>query len=82
MDIYMWINISINKRYIGSTVDLSSKLKNYYNIAYLEKETNSSIIYKILLRYGYFNFNLDIIKICELIYLIKRKRYYLYLFKS
>jgi len=35
MDIYMWTDILTNKIYIDSVIDLSSILKNYYNIAHL-----------------------------------------------
>jgi hypothetical protein len=81
--IYMWTNILVNKRYIGSAVDLSNRLKNYYNISYLKREikTNNSMIYKALLKYGYSNFRLDIIEICKPIDLIEREQYYLDLLK-
>ena len=35
MDIYMWTDILTNKIYIDSVIDLSSILKNYYNITHL-----------------------------------------------
>jgi group I intron endonuclease len=64
----MWTNVLTNKRYIGSTVDLSNRLKNYYNLSYLGRKikTNNSMIHKALLKHGYYNFKLDIIEICEL----------------
>ncbi len=34
--IYIWTNNLTNKSYIGSAIDLSNRLKNYYNISYLE----------------------------------------------
>lgn len=36
-----------NKSYIGSAIDLSKRLKNYYNISYLERavKKNNSLIY-------------------------------------
>jgi group I intron endonuclease len=50
------------KSYVGSAINLNSRFRNYYNIAYLERETikNSSMIYKALLKYGYSSFKLDI----------------------
>ena len=81
--IYMWTNNLTNKSYIGSAIDLSNRLKNYYNVSYLERETktNNSMIYKALLKYGYSNFKLDIIEICKPSGLIKREQYYLDLLK-
>lgn len=77
--IYRWTNISSGKSYIGSAVNLSVRLKNYYNISYLQRETqkNSCIIYNALLKYGYSSFKLDILEYCEPIDLIKREQYYL-----
>ena len=34
--IYIWTNNLTNKSYIGSAIDLSNRIKNYYNISYLE----------------------------------------------
>jgi len=77
--IYMWTNLITNKSYVGSAINLSKRLKNYYNISYLERETktNNSMIYRALLKYGYSNFKLDIIEICKPFDLIKREQYYL-----
>jgi group I intron endonuclease len=71
--IYKWTHITSGKSYIGSAVYLSNRLRNYYNVAYLERETtkNNSMIYKALLKYGYSSFKLDILEYCNRSY---RKR--------
>lgn len=35
--VYRWTNVKSGKSYIGSAIDLSKRLKNYYNISYLER---------------------------------------------
>lgn len=81
--IYMWTNKVTNKSYIGSAKNISNRLKNYYNISYLQAETikNKSIIYRSLLKYGYSNFSLDILEYCDFSNLIKREQYYIDLLK-
>ena len=77
--IYRWIHKKSNKTYVGSAVDLAKRLKNYYNISYLERavEKNNSLIYKALLKYGYSSFSLDILEYCDTSVLIKREQYYI-----
>lgn len=58
---------------------MSRRLKNYYNLSYLERETlkNNSMIYKALIKYGYSSFKLDILEYCEISTLISREQYYI-----
>jgi group I intron endonuclease len=67
------------KSYVGSAIDLSQRLKNYYNISYLLRETkkNSSVIYKALIKYGYSSFKLDVLEYCDPTVLIVREQHYL-----
>lgn len=67
------------KSYVGSAINLYHRFKNYYNIAFLEKETNknNSMIYKALLKYGYSSLKLDILEYCNINVLIEREQYYL-----
>jgi GIY-YIG catalytic domain len=76
--IYRWTNIITGDSYIGSAIDLSKRFNDYLNIAFLNKELKKgrSIIYSSLLKYGYFNFKLDILEYCQPIDLIKREQYY------
>ena len=77
--IYLWTNIISNKKYIGSSVNLSRRLKDYFNKYYLESELkkNNSLIYKALLKHGYVNFILDILELCDSSSIIEREQFYL-----
>jgi excinuclease UvrABC nuclease subunit len=35
--IYRWTHKGSGKSYVGSAFDLSNRLKNYYNLSYLER---------------------------------------------
>lgn len=64
--VYMWTNILNGKNYIGSSVNLGIRFKDYFNknkIANIKKST--SAIHKALIKYGYSNFKLTIIVFCE-----------------
>jgi len=78
--IYRWINILNNKSYIGSSIDLRRRLKQYYNISYLER-FNNMLIYKSLLKHGYSKFKLEILEYCDLSDVIKREQHYIDIFK-
>jgi len=43
MNVYIRTNIPTSKIYIGSVIDIFNGLGNYYNISYLERETNDSM---------------------------------------
>lgn len=75
--IYLWTNKINGKRYIGSAVDLSNRLRNYFNTSYLEDRTDIMIIYKALLAHGFENFTLEILEYCEPSVLIEREQYYI-----
>jgi hypothetical protein len=77
--IYRWNNLVTGSSYVGSSINLTNRLSNYYSLAYLKKRVKkgSSIINNSLLKYGYNNFSLDIIEYCEPSVLIKREQYYL-----
>jgi hypothetical protein len=77
--IYRWVNNVNGKSYIGSALDITRRLRNYYSIYYLEK--SNMAISKGLLKYGYFNFSLHILEYCDESILLKREQYYLDLLK-
>jgi hypothetical protein len=81
--IYKWTHIISGKSYVGSAINLSNRLKNYYNLVYLEREIikNNSMIYRALLKYGYSSFKLDILEYCNPDALIEREQYYFDLLK-
>lgn len=76
----MWTHIESGKCYIGSALDLNKRLKNYFNISYLNREitVGRSLIYRALLKYGYNSFKLEILEYCEKDILLCRKQYYLH----
>jgi len=81
--IYRWNNLITGASYVGSTIDLSRRLRDYFSLKFLKKEIlkNNSVIYRALLKYGYSNFNLEIIEYCDKASTIKREQYYIDLLK-
>ena len=60
----MWKNIINDKQYLGSAIDLSKRLSNYYSTAYMEDALKRSFshIYRALLKNGHSNFSLTILE--------------------
>ena len=81
--IYRWVNNINNKSYVGSSVNLYSRLTNYYSIKYLNRSVlrGNSLIYRALLLHGHNNFNLEILEYCDRKFVIDREQYYLDLLK-
>ena len=77
--IYRLTHVISKKSYVGSSMNLSIRFGNYFNINYLKREIKkkNSKIYKALLKYGYSNFRLDILEYCDPTILIEREQYYL-----
>lgn len=75
--IYLWRNKINGKTYIGSSVNLTKRLKNYFNESYITRLKDFMIIYKALLAYGYENFTLEILEYCEPASILEREQYYL-----
>jgi len=77
--IYRWVNEVSGKSYVGSSINLSIRFRDYFNINYLKREIkkNNSKIYRALLRYGYSEFRLDILEYCDISTIIEREQYYL-----
>ena len=71
--IYKWINKIKGKSYVGSSVNLSSRLSSYLSKNYLSKRASiyNSKIYNALLAYGYNNFRLEILDYCDISNVIK-----------
>lgn len=79
--VYRWTNKVNGKIYIGSSADLSKRLRNYFNISYLKDLKHIMIIYKALLAHGLDNFKLEILEYCDCSQLIEREQYYIDLLK-
>ena len=77
--IYRWNNLVTEASYVGSAINLTARLRNYFSLGFLNKELlrNKSRINNSLLKYGHSNFSLDIIEYCEPDKLIAREQYYI-----
>lgn len=75
--VYRWTNLTNGKSYIGSSVNLSRRLSQYYNINMLTKYRQNSHIHRAILKYGYSKFKLDILEYCDKKDTIKREQYYM-----
>jgi hypothetical protein len=80
--VYRWINTLKGESYIGSSIDISKRLSQYFNYNYLIDDKNKRmIICKSLLKNGYSNFALEILEYCDKSVLIEREQFYLDLLK-
>jgi group I intron endonuclease len=75
--IYCWTNKINGKKYVGSSVDLYRRFMQYYNIKYLTRASEFSLICKALLKHGYSNFQLEILEYCDPSEVILREQYYI-----
>lgn len=77
--VYRWTNLINEKSYVGSANNLSGRLRNYFSPRFLKREIlkGKSKINSVLLKYGYENFSLDVLKYCDTSKLIKWEQYYL-----
>jgi len=78
--IYRWVNKESGKCYVGSSTNLSRRLSSYYSFSWLILQKGSYIC-RALLKYGYYNFALEILEYCEPSKCISREQYYLDLLK-
>lgn len=79
--IYRWTNLLNNKTYIGSSINLGGRFRDYFKINYLMRYKKNMIISKALLKYGYSNFKLEILEYCDMENLREREQYYFDLLK-
>jgi len=76
--VYRWTNKLTNSIYVGSSVDLGLRFKNYFTYSFItRKNQQGMIINKALLKYGYSNFILEILEYCEPSDVISREQHYL-----
>ncbi len=71
----MWSNKLNSKKYVGSSVSLNRRLLEYYNVNRLLNE-KSMPINIALLKYGYSNFTLTILEICDKDSLMSREKHF------
>lgn len=81
--IYRWVNKVNGNIYVGSSVNLSLRLKRYYEFSYIAFELlkSKSRIYTAILKYGHSNFQLEILEYCAKENAISREQYYIDLLK-
>ena len=73
--IYCWINLKNDKIYIGSSINIYTRLLKYYSKNNLI--SNPSKIHLALRKNGFKNFALAIIEYCDLTNLRKKEQYYI-----
>lgn len=81
--IYRWVNKENGNTYIGSSVNLGRRLRVYYDFSFLSVrvQKSQSRIYSAILKYGYSNFQLEILEYCTKEKAVSREQYYIDLFK-
>lgn len=76
--IYCWTLLSSGKSYVGSSINLGRRLRDYFNPIYISHFTRKNmVINKALLKYGYSKFKLEILEYCDPEDLIKKEQYYM-----
>ncbi|EYE89923.1 intron endonuclease [Aspergillus ruber CBS 135680] len=76
--VYYLVNKINGHTYVGSSINLASRMKNYLNNAFLKSKQNSNMpIVKALLKYDQSNFSLLILEYVEPEYLITRETFYI-----
>jgi group I intron endonuclease len=59
--VYLWTNLINGQQYVGSSIDLSTRLSNYFKSSYLIAQGDrGSAIGKALLKHGHDNFKLEV----------------------
>lgn len=76
--IYCIVNISYGHNYIGSSINLANRMRNYLNISFLNKKRNINMpIVNALLKYGSSNFSVLIIEYTDLDVIIIRETHWI-----
>ena len=76
--VYCLINKVNGHTYVGSSINLVSRMRNYFNKAFLKSKQNANMpIVKALLKYDYFNFSLLILEYVEPEFLIVRETFFI-----
>ena len=74
--IYRWVHLESGKSYIGSSVKLNIRFRQYFNYNHISYPKRNLIIYKALLKHGYSGFRLEILEYCSAEVLLQREQFY------
>ena len=75
--IYKFTNKLNGKIYIGSSKNLAKRFSQYFNISYISTVKNKLTISRALIKYGYFNFSIEILEYCDPSMLLNREQHYI-----
>jgi len=76
--VYRWINNENNNSYIGSSINLSKRLRSYFNYDIINsKSKGKSLINDALVKHGYSKFTLEILEYCDVSKVLEREQHYL-----
>lgn len=76
--VYCLINKVNGRSYVGSSINLASRMRNYLNKAFLKSKENANMpITKSLLKYDYSNFTLWILEYVKPEFLTSRETFYI-----
>jgi group I intron endonuclease len=77
--VYLLENLITGEFYVGSTIDLTNRLRCYLCPKHLKAnlQRSQSLIHSALLNYNYSNFNLHILEYCSTNNLLLREQYYI-----
>jgi len=76
--VYQFINLLTGDSYVGSSTNLSRRLRQYYSYSFISSPARGkSIIFSSILRNGYSNFSLTILEYCEINDSMNREQFYI-----
>jgi len=75
--IYRFINKLNGKTYVGSSSNLGNRFIKHFNLNYISNHKNTLSISRAFIKYGYSNFNLEILEYCPQTRLLDVEQHYL-----
>jgi hypothetical protein len=75
--VYKFNNKLNGNFYIGSSVNLSRRFNNYFSLSYISKVKNHLTISRAIIKYGYSNFELEILEYCDVSDLLLLEQFYI-----
>lgn len=76
--VYQFINKLTGQSYVGSSINLSKRFRQYYSYSYISSSARGkSIICSSILKNGYSNFSLTILEYCKIDETINREQFYI-----